>query len=223
MPEGQCKRPNSICAITFDVGGTLIECRPSVGHIYSEVAARRGYVVEPGILNSRFRAAWRSARLFRHTRADWSALVDATFEGLIRPLPSETFFPELYERFSEPNAWRVYDDVLTTLNALKSRGIKLGIISNWDERLRPLLKQLDLDRYFEKIIVSCEVSACKPAVEVFRAACSSLRSPPQNTLHIGDDLEKDVLGAEAAGLQAWHLRRQEGAGLRLVLGWLDKL
>jgi putative hydrolase of the HAD superfamily len=180
-------------------------------------------VVDSGILNRRFKAAWRSARVFRHTRADWSALVDATFAGLIKVLPSESFFSELYDRFTEPDAWRVYDDVLPTLNALKSRGIKLGIISNWDERLRPLLRRLELEPYFDMIVVSCEVGACKPAPEVFLAACQKLGVAPERILHIGDELEKDVHGARAAGLQAWHLRRQEGAGLTSIAGWLDKL
>ena len=222
-PEGRCEPRSSIRAITFDVGGTLIECKPSVGHIYSEVAARHGYLVPSELLNRRFKAAWHSARVFRHTRADWSALVDATFVGLIHPLPSETFFSELYKRFSKPDAWRVYDDVLPTLEALKSRGMKLGIVSNWDERLRPLLQKLNLNGYFDTIVVSCEVGACKPAAELFRVACSRLGFPPNNTLHIGDDFEKDVRGARAAGLQAWNLKRRGGCELSSVLGRFDKL
>ena len=48
----------SIKAITFDVGGTLIEPWPSVGHAYAEVAARHGVTVEPDEVTSRFVKAW---------------------------------------------------------------------------------------------------------------------------------------------------------------------
>lgn len=197
-----------IRAVTFDVGGTLIACWPSVGHIYAEVAARHGNrFLSPSILNRRFKAAWRSFEGFRHTRADWSALVDTTFRGLIYPPPSQTFFPQLFDRFSEPDAWRIYSDVVPALEMLKSRGLKLGIISNWDDRLRPLLRRLKLDGYFEAMVVSCEFGACKPSPELFAAACAALGTTAQTTLHVGDSLEMDARGARAAGLRGWQLRR----------------
>src|SRR5580692_6860171 len=104
------RRPQ-IQAVTFDVGGTLIEPWPSVGHVYADVAARHGW---PGIsaemLNRNFRSAWRALENFNHTRAGWSALVDATFANLIDAPPSRIFFDDLYHRFSEAGAWRVFDD-----------------------------------------------------------------------------------------------------------------
>ena len=197
-----------IRAVTFDVGGTLIECWPSVGHIYAEVAARHGHPrLAPSLLNPRFKAAWEAFKDFRHTRSHWSDLVDSTFGDLIEPSPSQTFFPELFERFTEPDAWHIYADVIPALEGLCSRGLKLGIISNWDHRLRPLLRRLKLDSYFETVIISCEFGACKPAREIFAAACASLGTAAEMTVHVGDSLEMDVLGARKAGLQALHLRR----------------
>jgi putative hydrolase of the HAD superfamily len=207
-PNREPRENSAVHAVTFDVGGTLIECRPSVGHIYAQVAARHRHIISPAVLNRRFKAAWRGFKGFRHTRADWSDLVDETFRGLVEPLPSESFFSELYARFSEPDAWHVYQDVIPTLENLKSHGLKLGIISNWDDRLRPLLRILKLDRYFDTIVVSCEAGACKPAARIFTRACAGLDVSAGNTLHIGDDLETDLRGAKAAGLQALHLRRE---------------
>ena len=83
-------------AITLDVGGTLIEPWPSVGHIYAEVAARHGVQAEPEELTRRFVQAWQAHDAFQYTRADWAAVVDATFEDLGTQLPSQTFFGELY-------------------------------------------------------------------------------------------------------------------------------
>src|SRR5438045_5197817 len=102
-----------IQAVTLDVGGTLIQPWPSVGHVYSEVAARHGVKnLSPEKLNKNFAAAWREKKNFRHTRADWAALVDQAFAGLCQPPPSRTFFPDIYQRFAEIAAWRIYDDVL---------------------------------------------------------------------------------------------------------------
>ena len=198
-----------------------------MGHVYAEVAARHGHQqLSPGVLNQNFKTAWQRFEHFRHTTDDWSALVDATFAGLIEPLPSRTFFPELYHRFCEPDAWHVFDDVRPTLDALKSRGLALGIISNWDDRLRPLLRRLKLDSYFDAVIVSCEVGAQKPAPRIFEAACQAIHSTAATSLHVGDSREMDYRGARKAGLQARWLRR--GAQTRrpesiLSLGELDKL
>jgi putative hydrolase of the HAD superfamily len=197
-----------IRAVTFDVGGTLIECWPSVGHIYAEVAARNGHPnLTPAVLNKNFKTTWRAFKSFSHTPADWSALVDATFRGLVEPPPSQTFFPQLFERFSEPDAWHIFDDVLPTLTQLKSRSLKLGIVSNWDDRLKPLLGKLQLDSYFETIVVSYEVGVHKPSRKLFERVCAALNSDPAQTLHVGDSFEMDVQGAKAAGLQALWLCR----------------
>lgn len=198
-----------IQAITFDVGGTLIEVWPSVGHVYAEVAARHGVNgLSASVLNRRFAAAWHAANQFRHSRSDWAKLVDATFRGLTDQPPSQTFFAELYDRFAAPDAWRVFEDVVPVLEALAGRGYKLGVISNWDERLRPLLARLKLVRYFKVIIVSREVPATKPASEIFQHAARRLGVPPEAILHVGDDVSMDVQGARAAGLSSLLLNRR---------------
>jgi putative hydrolase of the HAD superfamily len=197
-------------AVTFDVGGTLITPWPSVGHIYAEVAARHGGEhPDPERLNQQFAAAWRARKPFRHSRTEWAALVDATFAGCSRTPPSETFFPELYARFAEPGAWRLFDDAVPTLEALATRGLRLGVISNWDERLRPLLRGLGLSDYFEAIIVSCEVGEPKPSRLMFERAAADLAVAPEAILHVGDSREMDLAGARGAGLQARLLRRDQ--------------
>ena len=198
----------TIEAVTFDVGGTLIQCWPSVGHVYADVATSYGHRhLSPAVLNHRFKTAWRNFKNFHHTQAHWAALVDTTFQGLIEPLPSKTFFPELFARFAEPGAWQIFEDVIPTLEALKDRGIRLGIISNWDDRLRPLLGNLKLNSYFQTIVVSCEVGAPKPSRRMFATACDALGCSPANILHVGDSREMDFEGSLDAGLQARWLRR----------------
>lgn len=201
-------RFTDIHAVTFDVGGTLIEPWPSVGHIYAEVAARHGAGrVSPEVLNERFKTAWRRQSNFAYTREAWSAIVDETFRNLVSRLPCDTFFSTLYERFAQADAWRIFEDVEPTLSALARQRIRLGIISNWDERLRPLLEGLGLARHFEAIVVSCEVGATKPSPLIFQRAFEQLGLPAESILHIGDSAELDVVGAQAAGMQALEINR----------------
>ena len=199
-------------AVTFDVGGTLIEPWPSVGQLYADAAARHGCGSIPaGLLQSRFRDAWRTRPRFDHARAGWAALVDEVFRGLTDAPPSATFFPELYGRFAQADSWRVFGDVAPTLDALAAAGVRLGIISNWDERLRPLLRSLDLERRFESIVISCEAGAVKPDGAIFDLAAAAFGLPPASILHVGDSLDHDVRGARAAGFRAVQVRRNPGA------------
>jgi putative hydrolase of the HAD superfamily len=216
-----------IQAVTFDVGGTLIEPWPSVGHIYAEVATRFDVRAEPEALNAGFRAAWKAKRDFDYSRAAWFDLVRATF-GAGQELPPE-FFPAVYERFAEPDAWRIFDDVLPTLDALATQGIRLAAISNWDERLEPLLRRLDLHRWFEAVVVSCDVRFTKPSSAIFAHALRKLALPAEAVIHVGDGVAEDFEGAHAAGLGAVLVRRDGGGedaarairSLRELPSWLS--
>src|SRR6266567_2422445 len=122
-----------IQAVTFDVGGTLIRPWPSVGHVYGEVAARHGHSkIEPEILNRQFAAAWRAKKNFDHSRHAWLDLVKQTFAGSLDDAAVPQLFEEIYDRFAAAEAWQIFDDVRPTLETLRGRGFKLGIISNWD-------------------------------------------------------------------------------------------
>jgi len=196
-----------IKAVTFDVGGTLIEPWPSVGHVYAEVAAKHGVHASAETLSSRFKAAWNTFKPFENSRVNWSKLVDEAFRGLCAEPPSTTFFPELYERFADPSAWRVFDDVFPALDTLAAAGLRLGVISNWDERLRRLLHGLRLEKHFETFTISCEVGASKPSPLIFRHAAEQFRLAPEAIAHVGDSLEMDIQGAQGAGFQAFRIFR----------------
>jgi putative hydrolase of the HAD superfamily len=205
-------KAKTIQAVTFDVGGTLIRPWPSVGQVYAEVAAKHGRPeISPALLDERFAAAWRGLENFHHGRDEWSALVDRVFEGLTEPPPSASFFPELFERFGAPDAWRIFDDVKPAIDALASLGINLGVISNWDDRLQPLLERLGLRKYFETVVVSCEIGFAKPSPVIFEHAARKLGLAPEFILHVGDSTRDDLRGAESAGFQARLIERGQGA------------
>lgn len=216
-----------IRAVTFDVGHTLIEPRESVGEVYAEAAARHGCANPSRVeLEQRFQTALRKAGSAVNTRDDWARIVDDTFAGLVAQPPSETFFPELFERFAQPSAWRIYDDVWPALDELSLRGVRLGVISNWDNRLRALLAALELASRFEVIVISCEQGCAKPARAMFESAARQFSLPPDEMLHVGDNWEADVQGARAAGFHSIQIARGSPAGpdraptLRALAGFI---
>jgi len=193
----------NIQAVTFDVGGTLIGPWPSVGHVYGEVAALHGYAnTKPEILNERFSAAWRAKGNFDHSRRAWLELVKQSFSGSLDQAAVQKLFDDIYERFAAPVAWQIFDDVQPTLEVLRGRGLKLAVISNWDQRLRPLLARLGLSEFFEPIIVSVEVGFAKPSPQIFERAVSLLGMPARAIIHVGDSFAEDITGAISAGLHA---------------------
>ena len=196
-------------AVSFDVGGTLIAPWPSVGDVYARAAHACGIQANPEILNRQFRAAWRRRRAFDHSRQAWRELVDQAFHGVCpTPIPA-TVFAAIFDDFGRASAWRIYPDVLATLSALQAHALDLALVSNWDQRLKPLLAELQLTAYFKVIVVSCEVGFTKPEAGIFGAAQAQLRLPAESILHLGDSFDEDVAGARQCGWQALHLQRDQ--------------
>lgn len=197
----------SLKGITFDAAGTLLEPWPSVGAVYARVAEECGIgPVSPEQLNRRFGEVWKAKRGFDYSRDAWRRVVEKTFYGLAHTKPA--FFDHVYDEFALPHCWRVFEDVAPALQRCRERGLKLGVISNWDERLRPLLDQMGLAPYFDVIVVSFETGHHKPETELFARAAEGLQLPPASILHVGDSVEEDVRGASAAGFQSVLLDRR---------------
>ena len=198
----------SIRAVTFDVGGTLLEPWPSVGHVYARVAEQfglRGVSAEG--LTRRFGRAWRARGGFDYSRAAWFTLIRESFAGLSKQPPEEDCCTAIFEAFAQPDAWRVYDDVKPTLIRLRDSGVRLGLVSNWDERLRPLLCALKLDPWFEVIVISHEVGRTKPDPVIFWQAAHALSLPAETILHVGDSAREDLGGAVQVGMKGLLLHR----------------
>ncbi len=197
-------------AIFFDVGGTLLQPWPSVGAVYARVGERHGITGNAAEIEQRFREAWRSVKatergLTSSSKDWWRQLVYRAV-----PQATEAYFEELYAAFTRAEAWRVFDDVPATLREARRRGLHVGVISNWDERLRPLLQNMRLTDW-DSITISCEVGVEKPGREMFAAALRAAGVAPGEALHVGDSAVEDVAGAVAAGMPVVLIDRT-GAG-----------
>lgn len=108
--------------------------------------------------------------------------------------------------------------------------VPLALLTNGPVDLqRAAVHHTGLARYFRTILISGDpdLAARKPAARIFRLACVGLERLPEETLMIGDDLEADILGARAYGLEALWLGGTPGEGydavvdLAEVRAWLE--
>ncbi|MBL9169556.1 MAG: HAD-IA family hydrolase [Verrucomicrobiales bacterium] len=205
---------SGIQAISFDVGGTLIEPWPSVGDVYAEVATESGYPCpDPQRITRQFVQAWQGRKSFGYTRQDWAEVVEKSFEGVLPSQVASRLFPLIYDRFTEARSWHLYPDVLPTLERLRAQGLRMAITSNWDERLDATLRALNLQDYFEVVTASGPLGYHKPTAAIFHATCEALQLQPKQVLHVGDSRSEDFGGSTDAGLQGLLLRRQHVAAL----------
>ena len=117
-----------------------------------------------------------------------------------------------YDRFQDGRYLDVYGDVRSTLEALKVRGVRLGVLSNWSEHLALVFERFGLDRYFSFLVVSAEAGCEKPDEKIFRMAIDRAETPVERILYIGDYPEEDILPAERVGLDALLIDRYDKYG-----------
>ena len=212
-------------AVFFDVGGTLIRAWPSVGAVYARVGRNCGIEATDEAMEQAFRTAWRELRPGPLTTSDkqwWRTLVQRALASIGHE-ENEDYFIALYEAFAAADAWRVFPDVVPALHVVRKREWHVGAISNWDQRLRPLLERLALSQYFDSIIVSCEVGAEKPDPRIFRAALQAAGVRAEEAWHFGDAASEDVRGAEAAGIRGVLIDRNSVDGDRQLMTALRKI
>ena len=211
-----------IKVITFDAGNTLIRLSRPVGVTYAEVAKRFGANLNPIDLEHGFRAAWKTVPRLPDTpgprtddgRTWWRDVVMQTLENArVEVEPFGDFFDAVYQEFTLPGVWRLEPGALEMLRDLRRAGFRLGIISNFDLRLREILKDVGVFDLFEQIVVSSQVGAEKPSARIFEEALRRFAVEPAELLHVGDEEKADGDGARALGIQAFILSFA-GSGLR---------
>jgi HAD superfamily hydrolase (TIGR01509 family) len=127
----------------------------------------------------------------------------------------------LYEQVMDPHSWVPFADTRSTLEAVRQRGLKVGVVSNVPAHLRPAFAKHGLDGLVDSYTHSFEVGAEKPDPAIFLAAAKSLGVAPGETLMVGDH-EVDR-GAERAGMRVFILPTEfdgDVRGLDRVLAWL---
>ena len=104
-------------------------------------------------------------------------------------------------------------------------GMRLGMISNGNaDQQRRKLKATEIDQRFEIVVISSEVGIAKPDAGIFHEACRQMNVNPSDCIMVGDNWDRDVLGARLAGLRAiWLCRDREMLGNQAGIASLYEL
>ena len=115
----------------------------------------------------------------------------------------EVFFDEFFTQIT-PEA-----ETEALLDALAETTIPFGVITNGSARQWRKLEQLGLTRRTDCLFVSETFGGKKPDRAIFEAAAEHLGIAPTAILFVGDNPVVDILGAQAAGMKAAWLPRNQ--------------
>jgi len=235
------EQPQSIRTVFFDAGFTLLRAKPSDAELCLEVCKDLGLHVQLDVMEQRMHDAedyyFRQMRLNRYIWSDEQAINDmwiGYYMNLLRPLIEEHDEARLHrlartiiEEYGKPTRWETYPDVLPTLEALRSRGYTMGVISDWGIVLGPILRHLHLIQYFDALLISAIIRYGKPSPNLYDLALQRTNSIADYSMHIGDSYVYDVLGARSVGMTPVLLDRsrqlEEGTVDCLLIHSLDEL
>jgi len=203
-------------AVLFDWGDTLFHA-PHAAEVIVAFARSSGVPISEAQARHMWDEVWaqgktpeeiakgRDLSMEAHRRVwlDLFSPLDRVVPGLSRAL---------YERVMDPQSWVPFADTRATLEAVRRRGLKVGVVSNVPADLRPVFAKHGLAGLVDSYTHSFEVGAEKPDPAIFLAAAKSLGVKPSETLMVGDH-EVDR-GAERAGMRAFILPTQFDGDVR---------
>lgn len=205
-------------AVLLDAGGTLIH--PDHEFILERVAREGVMADEEAYRAARRRADAVAAEILRsddpgtdetRVRAWFIALLTAL--GL-PPARLVSVGGDIRRRHAEDALWvRTVAGTLEMLRELRSRGLRLAVISNADGRVHRYLAAAGLAAEFEFILDSGAVGIEKPDARIFQMALERLGLGADEVVYVGDSWEIDVVGARGVGIRPIYLteRPRDGA------------
>ena len=197
-----------IDTVFLDAGGVLVN--PNWERVASALEAH-GLTVAPAVLEA--------AEPHAKKQLDTGDKVQATNDesrgwlyfnlvlqhaGLALSERTEAALRDLARYHAQHNLWEsVPADVPRALERLRHSGRRLVVVSNANGTLGPHFARLGLADYFDVLIDSQVEGVEKPDPRLFERALERASARRESTLHAGDFFHIDVVGARAAGLEAW--------------------
>lgn len=113
-----------------------------------------------------------------------------------------------FETWGNPDNYRLFDDILPTLKALKEKNLYIACVSNEDGWLKDFFEHFHIGEYFQFIMTSAEVGIEKPNPQIFTKALSRTTFQPNEILFVGDSVISDYHGSQAVGMKPLLIDRE---------------
>ena len=206
-------------AVFFDAGETLVHPHPTFPDLFSKVLAREGYDVDTEVIrerihivSDRFAHAAETNELWTTTpersRGFWHEVYGIFFREL-GISDANGLIDTVYAEFTDLANYALFEDVVPMLRRLRTAGLRLGVISNFEEWLERLLDQLGVGEYFDVRVISGVEGMEKPDPRIFELAMSRAGVDAGSSGHVGDSPTFDVEPAAALGMLPVLIDRRE--------------
>ncbi|HET6448552.1 MAG TPA: HAD-IA family hydrolase [Conexibacter sp.] len=208
-------------ALLLDALGTLVELEPPVEPLRRELRERCGVQVSATEAGAALRAEIAFYRAHHDEASDRERLValrrratETLRDALVAaregdPLAGaeagtslrEIPLAVLTEALLAALRFRPFAEVPAVLSAARERGVRLVVVSNWDISLHDVLDATGLAPLLDGVVTSAELGSAKPDGAIFARGLELAGVTPGEAVHVGDSVEHDVAGAQAAGIE----------------------
>ena len=197
-------------AVSLDALGTLVQLEPPAPRLRDALAAEGLEVTLAGA--QRALTAEIAYYLEHHLEGHDAVALEDLRDRCAAVLGAELGLGPSRVRAPMLGALRfhAFEDAAPALAELRSRGLALVVVSNWDCSLRGALAGAGLDTLVDWVVPSAQARAAKPDPAPFLRALELVGVTAEQTLHVGDSPENDLGGARAAGMRGVLLARQGG-------------
>ena len=194
-------------ALFFDIDGTLLTEMPLIEMFLPQVYEKLSRKL--GVDKKEARERFLAEILGRRDTYDWH---DWNF--FFRLFDLDMRYEDLLKSY--PHKLHVYPDTVPTLEWLRDKDYRLGVITSGPEYQRLKLRLTGLERYFDVIVTRDDVNAIKPEPKIFLYALESVGVPPEESAMVGDSLSQDVYGAKNVGMVAIWINRNGDKGYNMA-------
>ena len=199
----------------LDALGTLVRFERPGPHLRTELRERLGLEVSDSEASAAIRAEIAHYRANLHRGRDAETLAALRRECatvMLEHLPAaarEADLGVITDALVASIRFTPYPDAVATLEALRARGLRLIVLSNWDFSLHEMLANTGSAGLVDGAVSSAEHGIAKPDPAIFEHALALAGVGAEAAWHVGDSLDADVAGALAAGVTPVYVARDD--------------
>ncbi|MEZ6140066.1 MAG: HAD-IA family hydrolase [Zavarzinella sp.] len=220
--------PNTIQCVYFDAVGTLLLPKESVMEVYWQTGRKYGSQKTLDQVRTSFfplfhlqesfdqQNSWQTSEVRERDR--WQQII----RGIFDDIDTDDCFQELWDYFAAPEHWKLDEDTQNVFDFCAQRGLRVGIASNFDERLFRICGHFpELLACEERICSSSRLGIRKPAPQFFDFIQNQVGLNRNQIAYVGDDFFNDYAPSHEAGFFAVLKTDQRQSEFRTIARLLE--